>query len=85
MKDSFKDGSDTFDGKIWVVLHGEHGRTPELRLSNPWYDSTFSTGSSTSVSLSSYDIGALISIDVRMVRVKPTDDQCRICNPMRHN
>ena len=68
MKDSFKDGSSTFDGKIWAVLRGEHGRTPELRLSNPWYDTTFDAGSVLSFSLSSYNIGALLSIDVRMVR-----------------
>jgi len=68
MKDSFKDGSSSFDGKIWAVLRGERGRTPELRLSNPWYDSNFDAGSVTSFYLTSYDIGAILSIDVRMVR-----------------
>ncbi len=68
MKDSFADGSDAFDGKLWAVLHGEHGRTPELRLSNPYYDTAFGTSSATSLSLTTYDIGALLSIDMRVVR-----------------
>jgi hypothetical protein len=61
-------GAEEFSGQLFIVLYGESGRTSEMRLSNPYYDSTFTADSPTTLTLKGYDTGPVKSIGLRKVR-----------------
>ncbi len=54
---SLMPGAEEYSGQLFIVLYGESGRTSELRLTNPYYDSTFSADAPTTLTLTSYDTG----------------------------
>lgn len=69
----FLSSGPTFNGKVFAILYGELGRTQELRITNPWYDTAFESGSSvTGVQMqsepfaSSYNVGPISSVELRI-------------------